>query len=186
MLFNNVYFYQVLITNIGLKAATNVKPILPNSTMISLVSFATNTSVLTNPLQPGLTLGSGETATLTFSFIPSITESLGDVEGFISIDALETRATINFRYAFQAIVIASMINFLISMSTYRLTIASTNKVDLIVRVEDEYTYFSERKPLLADAKISLIPNYGGETITIISNATGMSDVASEDCHYLTF
>ena len=78
-----------------------------------------------------------------------------------------------------------MINFLISMSTYRLTIASTNKVDLIVRVEDEYTYFSERKPLLADAKISLIPNYG-ETITIISNATGMSNVASEDCHYLTF
>ena len=40
-------------------------------------------------------------------------------------------------------------------------------------MEDEYTYFSSDKPNLANASVSLTSKFGGDTITLTTNAQGM-------------
>lgn len=40
-------------------------------------------------------------------------------------------------------------------------------------MEDEYTYFSADKPNLANASVSLTSKFGGDTITLTTNAQGM-------------
>lgn len=54
----------------------------------------------------------------------------------------------------------------------RFVISSLDRLNLTVTVEDEYTYFSADKPNLANASVSLTSKFGGNTITLIANASG--------------
>ena len=51
-------------------------------------------------------------------------------------------------------------------------IASTNQLDLTVRVEDEFTYFADGKPLLEGATIVLQSRLRDVTMSKVTNASG--------------
>ena len=54
----------------------------------------------------------------------------------------------------------------------RFTLVSSSITDLLVSVEDEYTYFAENKPLLALAEIRLSSKLRNVEYTAITNSSG--------------
>ena len=55
---------------------------------------------------------------------------------------------------------------------FRFVIASSNELDLTVRVEDEFTYFAGGKPLLEGATIVLQSRLRDVTLSQVTNASG--------------
>lgn len=56
---------------------------------------------------------------------------------------------------------------------HRFMIVSSDKLDLVVRIEDEFTYFAEDKPLLEGATVQLRSQFGGGSYTLTTDETGM-------------
>ena len=89
-------FFQINVTNVGLSAATGVKPQLPNVQMLSIISFG-NSAKAYSP-NSIFVLNSGESALLVLSVNPSPDLPIGIYPGQIAISSLETYAYIYFRY----------------------------------------------------------------------------------------
>ena len=51
-------------------------------------------------------------------------------------------------------------------------LVSSDKLDLTVRVEDEFTYFADGQPLLAGAKITLRSRLRSVSLTQYTNESG--------------
>jgi len=54
----------------------------------------------------------------------------------------------------------------------RFVLVSSDKLDLMVRVEDEFTYFADGRPLLAGAKVTLRSRLRSVSLTQYTNESG--------------
>ncbi|ESN98427.1 hypothetical protein HELRODRAFT_176894 [Helobdella robusta] len=97
-----------------------------------------------------ISFGTNATTLTSLSQLGLVLEP-GDVQGAVAIVSSETGATFQFRF----------------------TIVSTSYLNLTVKVEDEYTYFSDDKPLLAGAKVVLTSEYSDFIATKFTDSTGM-------------
>ena len=135
------------ITNVGSIPAHMVRAVLPMTEFISLVSFGNSRQ----QTEGELTLGSGESATLSVLASAPPEQPLGDVSGQIVISSVETFRVIRFN----------------------LLVSSDILMNLTVIVEDEYTYFAEGRPLLSNAAVRLVNNKRSirETLTTGDDGT---------------
>ena len=134
------------ITNVGSIPAHMVRAVLPMTEFISLVSFGNSRQ----QTEGELTLGSGESATLSVLASAPPEQPLGDVSGQIVISSVETFRVIRFN----------------------LLVSSDILMNLTVIVEDEYTYFAEGRPLLSNAAVRLVNNKRSIRETLITGDDG--------------
>ena len=123
--------FEFNITNIGQSTANAVQPLLPNTSMISLISFGN--------LQQGenaINLTSGQSVVLSILVSVEESQELGDIISLVSIVSTQVSVSIPFT----------------------LTVSSNLLMNLTVIVEDEFTYFASGEPLVTNAAITLI-NY---------------------------
>ena len=142
-IFRNI---DINITNVGTIPAHMVRAVLPMSEFLSLTSFG-------NALQQSegeLTLGNGESATLSVLVTVPAEQPLGDITGQIVISSAETFRVIRFN----------------------LLVSSNILMNLTVVAEDEYTYFAEGLPLLSNAVVRLINNKRGIRKTHTTGESG--------------
>ena len=124
--------FEFNVTNVGRTTAHNVGSILPDTSLISFISFG---NVQQNS-GGSLILESGEAA--LFSILAQVPEmqQLGDINARVVISSSEVFASLPIT----------------------LTVSSDSLMNLTVVVEDEYTYFASEQPLVNDAMVTLI-NY---------------------------
>ncbi|KAK2139049.1 hypothetical protein NP493_6770g00005, partial [Ridgeia piscesae] len=144
------YTFVVNVTNVGLRPATGVRVELPNEPMLSLVSFGT-----TGEDSEGdgtMSLAPGDSAVLVLAASTSDREPLGRRSGTLMIRSLQINAAISYRFV----------------------LVSSDKLDLMVRVEDEFTYFADGRPLLAGAKVTLRSRLRSVSLTQYTNESGIA------------
>ena len=127
----NLRVFEFNVTNIGRTAASGVQALLPNTNLISFVSFG---SIQQN--EGGLSLDNGESAILSILVQTPANQQLGEIKASIIITSKEISASIPFT----------------------LIVSSDVLMNLTVIVEDEYTYFASGEPLVDNAAITLV-NY---------------------------
>ena len=123
--------FEFNITNVGQTVATAVQPLLPDTDIISFISFGN--------LQQGessLNLSNGQSAVLSIFVRIEESQELGDIITSVSIVSTQTSVSIPIT----------------------LTVSSNLLMNLTVVVEDEFTYFASGQPLVDNAVITLI-NY---------------------------
>lgn len=133
------------ITNVGMASADNVRVILPNTNVTSIVSFGN----LQQTSGGSLTLRSGESAILSVEAQVPETHALGVLSGRLVISSDQTFGTIPIT----------------------LTVSSNLLINLTVIVEDEYSYFASGRPLVSDAMVTLI-NRGRDLRLSLSTSMG--------------
>ena len=130
--------FEFNVSNVGSIAAHNVSAVLPMTDVISFVSFG-------NSQQQGdLILESGGSALLSILVNIPPNQPLGDISGQIVITSVET---------IQRIIL-------------NLIVSSDALMNLTVKVEDEYTYFADGRPLVNDARVRLVNYDRGIKITL--------------------
>lgn len=87
-------------------------------------------------------------AEVWLSLTPPETLPLGPYAGSFIIAGVQTGATVNFEFQ----------------------VVSEAKGDLLVRAEDEYTYYAEGEPMVADAEVRVLDAFTGQVV-----ATGQTD-----------
>ena len=123
--------FEFNITNVGQTEATSVQSLLPDTEIISFISFGN--------LQQGessLNLSSGQNAVLSVFVRIEESQGLGDITTSVSIVSTQTSVAIPII----------------------LTVSSNLLMNLTIVVEDEFTYFASDQPLVDNAAITLI-NY---------------------------
>ena len=75
--------------------------------------------------------------------------------------------------------------YVLCETDFRFVIASTNELDLTVRVEDEFTYFADGKPLLEGATIVLQSRLRDVTMSKVTNASGRGGGRATRCYQVT-
>ena len=123
---------QFNVTNIGRTIASNVRSLLPNTDIITLISFRN----IQNINATGLNLENGESAILSILVQTTESHQLGDISSSIAIISTQVSESIPIR----------------------LTVSSNILLNFTVVVEDEFTYFASGRPLVNNAVITLI-NY---------------------------
>ena len=123
---------QFNVTNIGRTIASNVRSLLPNTDIITLISFRN----LQNRNTTGLNLENGESAILSILVQTTESQQLGDISSSIAIISTQVSSSI----------------------LIRLTVSSNILLNFTVVVEDEFTYFASGRPLVNNAAVTLI-NY---------------------------
>ncbi|KAI0216744.1 hypothetical protein LSAT2_031295 [Lamellibrachia satsuma] len=144
------YTFVVNVTNVGLRPATGVRVELPNDPLLSLVSFGN--TVEDSEGDGSLTLAPGDSAVLVLAASTSEREPLGRRSGTLVVRSLQTDAGISYSFV----------------------LVSSDKLDLTVRVEDEFTYFADGRPLLAGAKVTLRSRLRSVSFTQYTNESGMA------------
>ena len=130
--------FEFNVSNVGSIAAHNVSAVLPMTDVISFVSFG-------NSQQQGdLILESGGSALLSILVNIPPNQPLGDISGQIVITSVET----------------------IQRISLNLIVSSDALMNLTVKVEDEYTYFADGRPLVNDARVRLVNYDRGIKITL--------------------
>ena len=119
------------VPNIGRTVASDVQSILPNTNLISYISFGSSQQNV-----GGLRLETGESAILSILIQTPGNQQLGEITASIVITSREVSTTIPIA----------------------LIVSSNVFVNLTVIVEDEYTYFASGQPLVSNASVTLI-NY---------------------------
>ena len=121
--------FEFNVTNTGRTVANAVRPLLPNTNIISFISFG-NGSI------GSLDLHSGESAVLSILIQTPTDQQLGEISTSIAIISTQISSNIPMR----------------------ITVSSDVLMNLTVIVEDEFTYFASGEPLVDNAVITLI-NY---------------------------
>ena len=129
------------ITNLGRAEAFNVQALIPDTEILSFISFGS--SQQSDNEQP-VNLRNGQSATLSILVQTPATQQLGELSASIVITSNEASTFIPIR----------------------LTVSSDNLMNLTVVVEDEYTYFASGEPLVDNAAVTIINNQRGIRITI--------------------
>ncbi|XP_013386073.1 uncharacterized protein LOC106155684 isoform X2 [Lingula anatina] len=142
--------FEVNVTNTGLVAAHNVHVILPTVDILSLASF----SKVKDPSTAGrkFQLEPGESALLILSARVQEDAALGRTTGNIAVRSDEVGSDLGFR----------------------ITTVSSRLVDIIVLAEDEYTYFADDRPYLANATVTLRNKLENIRLTAVTNASGIA------------
>ena len=130
--------FELNITNIGRTIANDVQPLLPNTDVISFVSFGS-----LQQSQGSLSLDKGESAILSILVQTPRNQQLGEIKASIIVTSKEISASIPFI----------------------LIVSSDVLMNLTVIVEDEYTYFASGQPLVDNAEITLINYQRGIRLT---------------------
>ena len=125
--------FQFNITNVGRATANNVQIILPSTSIISFISFGKEHQ---NGSNPSLNIKAEESATLSILIQTPQSQQLGEITALMAISSGELTKGIPV--------------FLI--------VSSNLLLDLIIVVEDEYTYFAEGRPLVDNAIVTIL-NY---------------------------
>ena len=130
--------FEFNITNVGRTAASDVRSLLPNTNIISFVSFG-------SPQQSegGLDLDRGESAILSIFAQTPQSQQLGEFKASVIVTSKEISASIPFT----------------------LIVSSDVLMNLTVIVEDEYTYFAAGQPLVNNAAITLVNYQRGIRLT---------------------
>ncbi|KAI0234221.1 hypothetical protein LSAT2_015591 [Lamellibrachia satsuma] len=144
------YTFVVNVTNVGLRPATGMRVELPNEPLLSLVSFGSTVEV--SERDGSLTLAHGDSAVLVLAASTSERQPLGRRSGTLVVRSLQIDAGISYSFL----------------------LVSSDKLDLTVRVEDEFTYFADGRPLLAGAKVTLRSRLRSVSITQYTNGSGMA------------
>ena len=134
--------FEFNITNIGQSTANAVQPLLPNTSLVSLISFGN--------LQQGETtinLTGGQSAVLSILVAIEESQELGDVTTLVSIVSTQVSVSIPFT----------------------LTVSSNLLMNLTVVVEDEFTYFASGEPLVTNAAITLVNYQRNITVTMTTD-----------------
>ena len=127
------------ITNEGSVPANGITALLPTTNYLTLMSFGNSHQQMNG----GLTLESGESATLSILATVLPDQQLGDITGQIVLSAIETYLVIQFS----------------------LHVSSDILMNLTVVIEDEYTYFAEGGPLVEGAAVQLRNGNVHKTLT---------------------
>ncbi|KAI0212202.1 hypothetical protein LSAT2_002886 [Lamellibrachia satsuma] len=144
------YTFVVNVTNVGLRPATGMRVELPNEPLLSLVSFGS--TVEDSERDGSLTLAPGDSAVLVLAASTSERQPLGRRSGTLVVRSLQIDAGISYSFL----------------------LVSSDKLDLTVRVEDEFTYFADGRPLLAGAKVTLRSRLRSVSITQNTNGSGIA------------
>ena len=121
--------FQMNITNVGEVNAQNVNVTLPQDSRLSLISF----NVLSRSTVGQFDIIPASTALLSIGVTSQNSDPLGEMTGNILISSTLTHKSV----------------------PYKFFITSLQKVNLTVRVEDEFTYFADGRPLVSDAQVYL-------------------------------
>ncbi|XP_076316874.1 uncharacterized protein LOC143229050 isoform X1 [Tachypleus tridentatus] len=146
--------YEVHVSNVGLASATNVKVVLPVGSVLNVVSFgsASPTTSLGDTNFTIKLLPREAEAVLTLSLFLSETYELGKTEGSLQLSCQE--------------------NVYVTLP-FSITVVSSNKVDLAVSVEDEYTFFAEGKPLVNNSQVKIWGHLSGHQQEMFTNESGV-------------
>ncbi|XP_046573868.1 uncharacterized protein LOC124281912 isoform X2 [Haliotis rubra] len=148
--------FQVNIKNEGEVTAKSLRVTLPPEPRLTMSAYSTTT---TTASEDGLDLHPNETAILVLTVTTGATDSLGQFSGSVALNSDLSSASISYRFY----------------------VTSQEKLNITVRVEDEYTYFASDKPLVSGAVVTLRNprrRYSEQRIT--SNQTEF--VVFEDVH----
>ena len=130
--------FEFNVTNVGRTVATVVQSLLPNTNIISFVSFGS-----LQQSEGDLSLDKGESAILSILAQTPRNQQLGEFKASIIVTSREISASIPFT----------------------LLVSSDVLMNLTVIVEDEYTYFAAGQPLVNNAAITLINYQRGIRLT---------------------
>ena len=130
--------FEFNVTNTGRTVASDVRSLLPNTNIISFVSFGS-----LQQSEGGLNLGKGESAILSILAQTPGNQQLGEFKASIIVASQEISAAIPFI----------------------LIVSSDVLMNLTVIVEDEYTYFAAGQPLVDNAAITLVNYQRGIRLT---------------------
>ena len=134
--------FEFNVTNVGRTVASDVQSVLPNTNIISYISFGN--------LQQGelsLILNNGESATLSILVQTPANQQLGEITASIIITSREVSISIP-------------ITLIVSSDVF---------MNLTVVVEDEYTYFASGQPLVDNAAVTLISRQRGISIRLTTD-----------------
>ena len=123
--------FEFNVTNTGRTVATNVQALLPNTDVISFISFGTS-----RQSEGDFSLENGESAVLSILIQTPESRQLGQISARIVIASREVSISI----------------------PVVLIVSSDVFMNLTVIVEDEYTYFASGQPLVTNAAVTLV-NY---------------------------
>ena len=136
------------ITNEGEVPATALKVTLPTEPRLDLTSFSNSKTQTT---EDGLDLQPGETAVLILTVTTGSDDVLGEFRGSVALNSDLASASINYIFY----------------------VTSLDKLNVSVKVEDEFTYFASDKPLVSGAVVTLRnPRRGYQEQRITTNKTG--------------
>ena len=134
---------EFIVTNTGRTVANDVHSLLPKNDFVSFVSFG---NPQTN--ESNLNLRSGEMSVLSLLVQTPVVQALGDISATVAIISTQVSVSVPIR----------------------LTVSSNLLMNLIVIVEDEFTYFASGEPLVNNAAITLINYQRGIRITLTTEA----------------
>lgn len=135
--------FEFNVTNTGRTVASDVQSLLPNTNIISYISFGN--------LQQGelsLNLEHAESAVLSILVQTPANQQLGEITASIVITSREVSTPIP-------------ITLIVSSDVF---------TNLTVVVEDEYTYFASGQPLVSNAAVTLINRQRGVSIRLTTDA----------------
>ena len=92
---SHLKYFQVNVTNVGLRPATGMRVELPNEPLLSLVSFGS--SVEDSERDRSLTLAPGDSAVLVLAASTSERQPLGRRSGTLVVRSLQIDAGISYR-----------------------------------------------------------------------------------------
>ena len=134
--------FEFNVTNVGRTVASDVQSVLPNTNIISYISFGN--------LQQGelnLILNNGESATLSILVQTPANQQLGEITASIIITSREVSTSVP-------------ITLIVSSDVF---------MNLTVVVEDEYTYFASGQPLVDNAAVTLTNHQRGISIRLTTD-----------------
>ena len=134
--------FEFNVTNVGRTVASDVQSVLPNTNIISYISFGN--------LQQGelsLNLDHEESAILSILVQTPANQQLGEITASISITSREVSTSIP-------------ITLIVSSDVF---------MNLTVVVEDEYTYFASGQPLVDNAAVTLTNRQRGISIRLTTD-----------------
>ncbi|XP_046548307.1 uncharacterized protein LOC124258285 [Haliotis rubra] len=122
--------FQINIKNEGEVTAKSLRVTLPSEPRLTMSAYSTTT---TTASEDRLDLLPNETAILVLTVTTGATDSLGQFSGSVALNSDLSSASISYRFY----------------------VTSQEKLNITVRVEDEYTYFASDKPLVSGAVVTL-------------------------------
>ncbi|XP_048249483.1 uncharacterized protein LOC124117067 [Haliotis rufescens] len=139
--------FQVNIKNEGEVTAKSLRVTMPSEPRLTMSAYSTTTRIAS---VDGLDLQPNETAILVLTVTTGATDGLGQISGSVALNSDLSSASISYRFY----------------------VTSQEKLNITVRVEDEYTYFASDKPLVSGAVVTLRnPRRGYTEQRITTNQT---------------
>ncbi|XP_048249484.1 uncharacterized protein LOC124117058 [Haliotis rufescens] len=136
--------FQVYIKNEGQVTAKSLRVTMPSEPRLAISAYSTTTRIAS---VDGLDLHQNETAILVLTVTTGATDGLGQFSGSVALNSDLSSASISYRFY----------------------VTSQEKLNIKVRVEDEYTYFASDKPLVSGAVVTLRNPRRGYTEQRITN-----------------